>query len=104
MNINFSPVDEQYLKSKVESGYYSNITEAVRDAVRKLREQEEQKEKGRQKLMALLQPALDQIERGETVPYTPELMDQIMQKAIDNVRSGKKRAFKDEVIPPSWRE
>ena len=33
MNINFPPVDAGYIKTKVESGYYSNATEMVRDAV-----------------------------------------------------------------------
>ncbi|KAF0101739.1 MAG: hypothetical protein FD163_1196 [Hyphomonadaceae bacterium] len=40
MNINFPPVDEKFIKSKIENGYYSNATELVRDAVRRLREKD----------------------------------------------------------------
>jgi antitoxin ParD1/3/4 len=38
MNINFAPIDESFIKNKIEEGYYSDATELVRDAVRKLRE------------------------------------------------------------------
>ncbi len=38
MNVNFPPVDEAYIKAKVADGFYSNATELVRDAVRRLRE------------------------------------------------------------------
>jgi hypothetical protein len=31
MNINFLAVDETYIKQKVESGFYSNVTELVRN-------------------------------------------------------------------------
>ena len=41
MNINFPPVDAGYIKTKVEGGYYSNATEMVRDAVRRMREQDD---------------------------------------------------------------
>jgi len=37
MNVNFPAVDEIYIKQKVESGFYSNATELVRDAVRRMR-------------------------------------------------------------------
>lgn len=35
MNINFPPVDESYIKAKIDDGFYSNATELVRDAVRR---------------------------------------------------------------------
>jgi antitoxin ParD1/3/4 len=40
MNINFPSVDENYIKRMVEDGFYSNATELVRDAVRRMREQD----------------------------------------------------------------
>ena len=36
MNINFPPVDERYVKAKINDGFYSNATELVRDAVRRM--------------------------------------------------------------------
>jgi antitoxin ParD1/3/4 len=38
MHITFAEKDEAYLKSLVEAGYYTNVTEAIRDAVRRLRD------------------------------------------------------------------
>ncbi|MUG95569.1 hypothetical protein F7734_25680 [Scytonema sp. UIC 10036] len=48
MNIVFSDVDGNYIRQKVESGYYSNATELVRDAVRRLRENEKALMRSRQ--------------------------------------------------------
>ena len=38
MHITFAPKDEPYLKGLVEAGYYTNMTEAIRDAVRRMRD------------------------------------------------------------------
>ena len=63
MNINFPPVDAGYIKTKVESGYYSNATEMVRDAVRRMREQDDHH--GR--LLAALEIGEHDIAAGRTV-------------------------------------
>ena len=71
MHVRFSEVDEHYIKSKVESGFYTSENEVVRDAVRRMREEDER--------IARFQAAVrlgdEQIARGETVPYSKELMD-----------------------------
>ncbi|MDB5439040.1 MAG: hypothetical protein JWM33_1467 [Caulobacteraceae bacterium] len=36
----FAQVDEDYLRSKVDSGFYSSVSEAIRDMVRRQRERE----------------------------------------------------------------
>ena len=77
MNINFPPADAGYIKSKVEGGYYSNATEMVRDAIRRMREQDDQH--GR--LLAALEIGERDIAAGRTVPYTPDLLKQIEQEA-----------------------
>jgi len=41
MHINFSPEMEQYLQSKVGSGFYNNATEVVCDAIRHMQEDDE---------------------------------------------------------------
>ena len=126
MNINFPPVDAGYIKTKVESGYYSNTTEMVRDAVRRMREQDDhhgrllaaleigerdmgasrhcprnrrgrgggtgfqpvgrarQREHGtggRQAIGGSVKMRPRDIAAGRTVPYTPELLQQIEQEA-----------------------
>lgn len=85
MNINFPPVDEEFIKSKIDTGYYSNATELVRDAVRRLRQEDEK----RQELLAALRVGEAQIARGETVRYTPQLLDRLAQEAIGNAKNNK---------------
>jgi antitoxin ParD1/3/4 len=85
MHVRFSDVDGHYIKGKVESGFYTSENEAVRDAVRRMREEEER--------IARFQAAVrigdEQIERGETVPYSKELMEQISQRAVQRAKQGK---------------
>ena len=38
MKVSFAEIDEAYLRNKVENGYYSSLSEATRDTVRKQRE------------------------------------------------------------------
>jgi antitoxin ParD1/3/4 len=84
MNINFPAVDETYIKQKVESGFYSNVTELVRDAVRRMREADEQ----RQAFLAAAQIGDEQIARGQYRVYTPELFEEIKRNAPDKVKRG----------------
>jgi antitoxin ParD1/3/4 len=84
MHVRLSEVDENYIKGKVESGFYTSENEVVRDAVRRMREEEER--------IARFQAAVrigdEQIERGDTVPYSKELMEHISQHAVQRAKQG----------------
>ena len=86
MHINLSPEMEKYLQSKVSTGYYSNASEVVRDAIRRMRDEDER--------LAALRAAVavgdEQLDRGEGVSYTPARLEQITQKALANARKAKK--------------
>ncbi len=86
MHINLSPEMEQYLQVKVGTGYYSNASEVVRDAIRRMRDEDEK--------LAVLRSAVavgdEQLEHVEGATYTPELLKQITEKAFANGRNGKK--------------
>lgn len=86
MHVRLPEVDETYIKGKVESGFYTSENEAVRDAVRRMREEEER--------IARFQAAVrigdEQIARGETVPYSQELMEQMRQRAVERAAQGAK--------------
>ncbi len=86
MHVRFSDVDEHYIKGKVESGFYTSENEVVRDAVRRMREEEERIAR----FQASVRIGDEQIERGETVPYSKELMEQIGQRAVQRAKQGKK--------------
>ncbi len=86
MNIVFPSVDDSYIKAKVEAGFYSNATELVRDAVRRLREWEDAKY---DRLMIALEAGERDIREGRTHPYTPELLDKIERDARKHAAEGR---------------
>jgi len=87
MHIKFSEVDDRFIKSQVEAGYYTNETELVRSAVRRMREEQERAAR----LNALVQQGVQDVEQGNTIAYTPELMEEILQSAIK--KAGKGEAY-----------
>ena len=86
MHINLSPEIEQYLQSKVEGGFYGNASEVIRDAIRRMREEDERLVA----LKAAIKVGDDQLERGEGVSYSPELLEEITALAFKNARLNKK--------------
>jgi antitoxin ParD1/3/4 len=85
MHIKLSAEMEQYLQSKVGTGFYSNATEVVRDAIRRMWEEDEK--------LAKLRDAVDagdkQLEQGEGVPYSPERLERITGKAVSASKKSK---------------
>jgi antitoxin ParD1/3/4 len=93
MHVNLSVEMEQYIKSKVGSGFYGNATEVIRDAIRRMQAEEER--------IAVFRAAVAkgdaQIERGDGIAYTAELMDGLTQTAINEMHSGK--PMEADVLP-----
>ncbi|HEU4854329.1 MAG TPA: type II toxin-antitoxin system ParD family antitoxin [Nitrosospira sp.] len=87
MHIEFAEMDEKYIKDSVKKGYYRSEAEAVRDAVRKMREQDEAK---KMKLLAALQLGMDDIEAGRVTPYTSDFLEQCEVRARQNIAAGRK--------------
>ncbi len=87
MNVIFPPVDESYIKAKVEDGFYTNATELVRDAVRRLREQDDAKYT---RLISAIELGEKDAREGKGNAYTPEIFDQIMQDAKHHAAQGGK--------------
>jgi antitoxin ParD1/3/4 len=86
MHINLSPEIEQYLQSKVGTGFYSNASEVVRDAIRRMWEEDEKLAK----LRAAVQLGDEQLDHGEGVAYSSDRLEKITEKALSNARNGKK--------------
>jgi antitoxin ParD1/3/4 len=93
MHVNLSIEMEQYIKSKVGSGFYGNATEVIRDAIRRMQAEEER--------IAAFRTAVAkgdaQIERGEGIAYTSELIDGLTQTAINEMHSSK--SMEADVLP-----
>jgi antitoxin ParD1/3/4 len=93
MHVNFSPEMEGFIKNKVASGFYGNATEVVRDAIRRMQAEESR--------IAAWQAAIKegdmQLDRGEGVAYTPEMLNDITQSAISSKHNGK--PMNPDVLP-----
>jgi antitoxin ParD1/3/4 len=85
MHVNLSAEMESYIRNKVVSGFYGNSTEVIRDAIRRMQAEDDR--------ITIFRAAVAkgdmQIDRGEGVAYTPELMASLTQTAINEMHSGK---------------
>ncbi|MEI6730363.1 MAG: type II toxin-antitoxin system ParD family antitoxin [Pseudomonadota bacterium] len=86
MHINLSAEIEQYLQLKVSSGFYGNSSEVIRDAIRRMRDEDNR--------LAALCSAIkigdDQIASGNATEYNRQTLEAITAKAFANSAQGKK--------------
>jgi antitoxin ParD1/3/4 len=92
MTIQLSPEAEATIRELMGRGDYSDPEAVVEEALRVLAEQIQY-----DRLKAAIAVGMEQIERGEVVPWTPDFLDRLKRKSEEHVRLGK--PFKDEVIP-----
>ena len=81
MHVSLTPELEAIVQGKVKSGFYSNASEVIRDAIRRLHERDSESER----LARALSVGLEDIENGRTVPYD---MDAIKAKAQKDHKRG----------------
>lgn len=86
MHLNISAEMEQYLQAKVGTGFYGNVSEVVRDAIRRMRDEDEKLTA----LRAAVHAGDEQLALGQGRDYTPESLEQITKQARANSRKGKK--------------
>jgi antitoxin ParD1/3/4 len=83
MNVSLTPELEAKIRERVASGRYNNASEVMRDALRRLEEYER-----KEHLRSLLAVGLEEARRGETIEWTPELMEDIRRSAHDRFLRG----------------
>ena len=93
MHVNLSPEMENFIKAKVASGFYGNATEVIRDAIRQMQAEEAR----RVAWQAAIDKGEAQLDRGEGVTFTPELMESVTQSAIAAMYSG--QPIDPDVLP-----
>ena len=76
-----SPDVESYINAQVSEGVYSSAEQVLDDAVRRLRQADEERHER-------LLKALAEGEQGEATEFTPELMDNIVAQARKDMWSG----------------
>lgn len=82
MKVSFADIDEAYLRNKVDHGYYSSVSEAIRDMVRKQRESEQSR------LLSALEIGEQAIREGQVCDYEDGLFDEAVRSGVDAVKRG----------------
>lgn len=90
--LDLGEANEKFIRDEVESGNYASDSEVIRDALQQLQEKKQMEQ-----LRELIAVGDRQIGNGEVTPYSPEMLKQITQQAIQNAKSG--LPIKDEVKP-----
>ena len=93
MSIQIPPDIEARIQQKVAAGAFPDADEVIHEAMRLLDAQERRLEE----LRAKLQIGLDQLDRGEKVLFTPELVEQMRREADERIRRGERP--KPDVVP-----
>jgi antitoxin ParD1/3/4 len=81
-----TPQHEALIERIITSGQYTDADQVITEALRHLAARDRQREE----LRAKLQIGLDELDRGEGVEWTPELMEQLSREADDMYRRGEK--------------
>jgi len=93
MHVNLSPEMEGFVKSKVETGFYGNATEVIRDAHGRMQAEDTR--------LAAWKSAVkvddEQLDQGDGVAYTPDAMKDITDSAIGAMHS--RRPLDPDVLP-----
>ena len=76
MSVTLSPRTEALIQERIASGSYQDAEELIEDALHALDERERLA-----RLRALIASSDAQIARGEGIPYTDDLMDEIEREA-----------------------
>ncbi len=93
MNISLTPEQEAMVRDKVESGLYNNASEVVREAIRRMHEDEcrlsvAQRRELSERFDLALRAGMKEVEEGKTVPFTRELFEQIVKNGRALAASG----------------
>lgn len=96
MRIELSDELQGYINTKVQSGFYGNGAEVIRDALRHMMEDDDYAERKR-RLLAAVQMGADQLARGEGREWTPDRWNEINREAKKRIQEG--RRPKADVCP-----
>ena len=83
MNIAVPSEHETFIQQRVESGRNRDAEDVIREALELLSE----RDRDSAELRAALAVGLDQIERGESVPWTPDLLSNLYDEVLNEMAS-----------------
>lgn len=83
MQIRLTPDEESMIRQRIESGRNRDTNDVIHEALRLLSD----RERDQAELRAALAVGLDQIERGETVPWTPDFLSNLYDEVLSEMAS-----------------
>lgn len=78
MHINLSPEMEAYIKGKVAGGFYANATEVIRDAIRRMHDEEA----GIRAFQDAVAEGEADVAAGRVHDYTESTMDDLIAEVL----------------------
>lgn len=85
MQVTLPPDLEEMVRQKVENGLFDSESAVVREALRQMDERDTL-----ERLRAAIAIGEEEVARGETVPWTPELHAAILEEAVRDAKAGKR--------------
>jgi antitoxin ParD1/3/4 len=92
MDVTVPPRYEALIREKVEQGDYLDASAVIEEALRLLEERDRLR-----RLRQLIDEGDADIARGDVVAWTPQLHEEVMQRAIEDAKAGKQPA--PHVVP-----
>ena len=86
VNISITPELDSFLQSRVQSGRYQTTSEVVREALRLLERQEQERDEAFRQLKAKLERGAGQADRGELIDGA-EVFDELREMIEERRRS-----------------
>jgi len=83
MNVSLTPELENWIQSKVETGFYGSSSEVVRDALRLLHQFEYERIRKLDELRSDLQVGLEQIRAGRGREFDGALVEEIKKRGAE---------------------
>lgn len=74
MNIHLDETLDKFVAELLENGLYQSQSEIIRDGLRLLKEREDMRKLKREELQREIQVGIDQLDRGEGVPFDAEFI------------------------------
>ena len=85
MNVSLTPELDEWINRKVQSGLYKSSSEVIRDSLRLLRAQEEQRMAMVKDLRQELLVGINQLDSNKTVDFDPKLIKTIKESGRQRI-------------------
>ena len=89
-NVNLSPQQSKFIKSRVKQGRFRNASEVVRAGLRLLEQQDKEDRLKLEKLRQAVKKGFDELDRGDYVEIDANQIDAFMDQIDAKVRRSRK--------------